>query len=112
MSVLREAANVLPVIAGIRDSAVQLVSVMGSVVIGGGSKAKASHHCEPTEVVLSPSNLQVCVRACGCRGWAAGGAWRSWCAVILCLLCKTNPFKTQEYNTDSGFEFNTLFYTL
>jgi hypothetical protein len=33
MSVRREAANVLPVIAGIRDSAVQLVSILGSVVI-------------------------------------------------------------------------------
>jgi hypothetical protein len=32
MSVRREAANVLPIIAGIRDSAVQLVSVLGSVV--------------------------------------------------------------------------------
>ena len=29
MSVRREAANVLPVIAGIRDSAVQLVSILG-----------------------------------------------------------------------------------
>jgi hypothetical protein len=33
MSVLREAANVLPVIAGIRDSVVQLVSILGSVVM-------------------------------------------------------------------------------
>ena len=33
MSVRREAANVLPVIAGIRDSAVQLVSILGSVVM-------------------------------------------------------------------------------
>jgi flagellar motor component MotA len=32
MSVRREAANVLPVIAGIRDSAVQLVFTLGSVV--------------------------------------------------------------------------------
>jgi hypothetical protein len=31
MSVRREAANVLPVIAGIRDSAVQLVFILGSV---------------------------------------------------------------------------------
>jgi hypothetical protein len=33
MSVRREAANVLPVIAGIRDSVVQLVSILGSVVM-------------------------------------------------------------------------------
>jgi hypothetical protein len=33
MSVHREAANMLPIIAGIRDSAVQLVSVLGSVVM-------------------------------------------------------------------------------
>jgi hypothetical protein len=33
MSVRREAANVLPIIAGIRDSAVQLVSILGSVVM-------------------------------------------------------------------------------
>jgi hypothetical protein len=26
--------------------------------------------------------------------------------------CEINPCKTQEYYTDSGFEFNTLFYTL
>jgi hypothetical protein len=32
MSVRREAASVLPIIAGIRDSAVQLVSVLGSAV--------------------------------------------------------------------------------
>jgi hypothetical protein len=33
MSVRREAANVLPIIVGIRDGAVQLVSTLGSVVI-------------------------------------------------------------------------------
>jgi hypothetical protein len=33
VSVRREAANVLPIIAGIRDSAVQLVSVLGGVVM-------------------------------------------------------------------------------
>jgi hypothetical protein len=33
MSVRREAANMLPVIAGFRDGAVQLVSVLGSVVM-------------------------------------------------------------------------------
>jgi hypothetical protein len=32
MSVRREAANVLPIIVGTRDSAVQLVSTLGSVV--------------------------------------------------------------------------------
>ena len=32
MFVHREAANVLPIIAGIRASAVQLVSVLGSIV--------------------------------------------------------------------------------
>jgi hypothetical protein len=32
MSVRRESANVLRIIAGIRDSAVQLVSILGSVV--------------------------------------------------------------------------------
>jgi hypothetical protein len=31
MSVRKEAANVLPIIVGIRDSAVQLVSTLGSV---------------------------------------------------------------------------------
>jgi hypothetical protein len=36
MSVRREAVNVLPIIAAIRDSAVQLVSVLGSVVEGEG----------------------------------------------------------------------------
>jgi hypothetical protein len=41
MSVRREAANVLPVIAGTRDSAVQLVSVLGSVVTSEGESYHA-----------------------------------------------------------------------
>jgi hypothetical protein len=47
MPVRREAANVLPITVGIRDSAAQLVSTLGSVV-GAGGCVRVSYLVETT----------------------------------------------------------------
>jgi hypothetical protein len=63
MSVRGEAANVLPIIVGIRDSAVQLVSTLGSVVI---SACECVWGCDAQRFRLT-------VSACSCQ-WAAADA--------------------------------------
>jgi hypothetical protein len=78
MPVRREAANVLPIIAGIRDSAVQLVSILGSVVLG--SVPAGWRRCAAW---TGPAGARRTARAASTRPargtrQPAAAAWRGW----------------------------------
>jgi hypothetical protein len=66
---------------------------------GRGERAAAPHALHAHQAAAGHAGRQP----------AALGGVGEWCATVS---CKTNPCKTQAYYTDSGFVFNTLFYSV